>query len=61
MSLQLFYRMVLFSNVNVGQKVEVFHEGHIYCGKVKYKGTLNGVGGDWVGVELDVPGKSIVD
>lgn len=49
--------MVLFTNVCIGQRIEVKHAGKIYSGKVKYKGPLNGVSGDWVGIELDVPGK----
>ena len=47
--------MVLFVNVVVGQFVEVKHRNHIVCGTVRYKGHLNGVLGEWVGVELEYP------
>ncbi|XP_077988049.1 uncharacterized protein LOC144442548 [Glandiceps talaboti] len=47
--------MVLFANVCVGQRVEVKYKGHVYRGVVKYKGSLNLIKGDWVGVELDEP------
>ncbi|XP_070538823.1 uncharacterized protein [Ptychodera flava] len=47
--------MVLFENVFVGQRVEVKYKGHIYAGVVKYKGAINLIKGDWVGVELDEP------
>jgi len=48
--------MVLFENVNVNQRVEVLRDGRIYAGTVKYKGNINGISGEWVGVELDLPG-----
>lgn len=47
--------MVLYDNININQKVEVLRNGRIYPATVKYKGTLNGVGGDWVGVSFDLP------
>lgn len=47
--------MVLFININVGQRVEVKYGGRILTGTVKFKGCLNGVVGDWVGVGLDLP------
>ena len=47
--------MVLFSNITIGQIVEVRHENHIHCGTVRYKGHLNGVSGEWVGLELNYP------
>ena len=48
--------MVLFENINVNQRVEVLRDGRIYAGTVKYKGRINGISGEWVGVELDLPG-----
>jgi len=48
--------MVLFENVNVNQRVEVLRDDRIYAGTVKYKGNINGISGEWVGVELDLPG-----
>ena len=48
--------MVLFINVNVGQDVEVYYQGGIEKGVVKYKGGLANTQGDWVGVQLDRPG-----
>ena len=51
--------MVLFENINVNQRVEVLRDGCVYTGTVKYKGNINGIAGDWVGIELDLPGKVI--
>lgn len=48
--------MVLFSNISVGQKVQVFYNDAVHNGVVKYKGGLSNTKGDWVGVELDRPG-----
>jgi len=48
--------MVLFENINVNQRVEVLRDSQIYSGTVKYKGCINGIVGEWVGVELDEPG-----
>jgi len=48
--------MVLFENINVNQRVEVLRDGLVYCGTVKYKGCINGISGEWVGIELDLPG-----
>jgi len=48
--------MVLFENINVNQRVEVLRDGRIYAGTVKYKGNINGISGEWVGVALDLPG-----
>lgn len=47
--------MVLFANINIGQKVQVLYKGEVYSGIVKYKGGLANTKGDWVGVELDLP------
>ena len=47
--------MVLFVNAVVGQYVEVKHDNQILCGTIRYKGHLNGVSGDWIGVELEYP------
>ncbi|XP_071499016.1 uncharacterized protein [Diadema antillarum] len=47
--------MVLFININVGQRVEVIYKGEVHEGTVKYKGGLTNVTGDWVGIELDEP------
>jgi len=51
--------MVLFENIKVNQRVEVLRDGLVYTGTVKYKGCINGVSGEWVGVELDLPGKKL--
>ena len=48
--------MVLFENINVNQRVEVLLDGDIYSATVKYKGCINGVAGEWVGLELDTRG-----
>jgi len=48
--------MVLFENINVNQRVEVLRDGQIYSGTVKYKGSINGISGEWVGIELELPG-----
>ena len=48
--------MVLFNNINVNQRVEVLRQGEIYAGTVLYKGRIHGEAGDWVGLELDLPG-----
>ncbi|XP_013408913.1 CAP-Gly domain-containing linker protein 2 isoform X2 [Lingula anatina] len=47
--------MVLHSNINVNQRVEVKRNGSIYTGMVRYKGPLVTQAGDWVGVALDEP------
>nr|XP_054770682.1 uncharacterized protein LOC129278562 [Lytechinus pictus] len=47
--------MVLFININVGQRVEVIYKGEVLEGTVKYKGGLTNTTGDWVGIELDEP------
>jgi dynactin complex subunit len=49
--------MVLFHNVNVGQKVEVNIGWGNIKGTVQYKGSLAGKQGEWVGVYLDERGK----
>jgi len=51
--------MVLFENVNINQRVEVLRDGQVYSGTVKYKGNTNGISGEWVGVELDLPGRKL--
>ncbi len=48
--------MVLLDNIKIGQRVEVKWDGHILHGTVKFKGCINGVAGDWVGVALDLAG-----
>lgn len=50
---QSFPNMVLFININVGQRVEVIFKGEVHEGTVKYKGGLANTTGDWVGLELD--------
>ena len=50
--------MVLFINVNLNQRVEVKHLNRVYTGTVKYKGCINGVIGDWVGIILDKKGNN---
>lgn len=47
--------MVLFENINLNQRVEVLRAGVVYSGTVKYKGCINGVRGEWVGIDLDQP------
>lgn len=48
--------MVLFQNINVGQRVEVKINNLIFRGVVKYKGSVVNKQGDWVGVALDRAG-----
>ena len=50
--------MVLFENTGINQDVEVRTRHGIFKGVVKYKGSLNGVAGDWIGVHLSQPGKN---
>lgn len=47
--------MVLFSNINVGQEVEVYYQGAVEKGLVKFKGGLANTQGDWVGIQLERP------
>ncbi|PVD18298.1 hypothetical protein C0Q70_20847 [Pomacea canaliculata] len=47
--------MVLFINVYVGQRVEVYWGHGIFRGTVMYKGCLATKHGDWVGIALDKP------
>lgn len=49
--------MVLFHNINVGQKVEVNIGWGSIRGTVQYKGCLAGKQGEWVGVYLEEKGK----
>lgn len=53
--------MVLFSNINLNQRVELQHDNQIYTGTVKYKGGVNTLIGDWVGISLDYPGNLSTD
>ena len=53
------YTMVLFENIVLNQRVEVRMRNGIYKGTVKYKGPINGVPGDWVGVALEEPGNQL--
>jgi len=48
--------MVLFHNVNVGQRVEVNIGWCSIKGTVQYKGSLAGKQGDWVGMSLEEKG-----
>ena len=50
--------MVLFINVCMGQKVEVFWGRGVFRGTVQFKGSLATKRGDWVGVSLDKPSES---
>lgn len=52
--------MVLFENLKVGSRVQTNWNGNILKGTVRYKGELITREGDWVGVELDEPGKIII-
>lgn len=47
--------MVLYVDILVGQYVQVRLKNKIVFGTIRYKGHLNGVDGDWVGVELEYP------
>ncbi|XP_067946016.1 dynactin subunit 1-like [Watersipora subatra] len=47
--------MVLFSNVNVNQRVELSYRGEVLQAKVRYKGPVHTLDGDWVGLALDKP------
>lgn len=48
----------MFHNVRIGMKVEISRKnGNLYTGKVKWKGYVTGRTGEWIGIELDVPGK----
>ena len=51
--------MVLFHNVNIGQKVGVNLGWSEIKGTVCYKGALSGKPGDWVGVHLEEKGTII--
>lgn len=51
--------MVLFVNVNLGQRVDVCLWDNIYTGTVRFKGCLNSLKGEWVGVELDKAGERL--
>ena len=48
--------MVLFTNININQRVEILRGGRVFTGRVKYKGYVNGEPGEWVGVALDTAG-----
>lgn len=52
--------MVLFQNINVGQRVEVKINNLIFRGVVKYKGSVVNKQGDWVGVALDRAGTMVL-
>ncbi|XP_074657638.1 uncharacterized protein LOC141910758 isoform X2 [Tubulanus polymorphus] len=47
--------MVLFINVNIGQRVEVKLPSGIFKGTVRFKGSIVTKPGEWVGIELDQP------
>lgn len=47
--------MVLFTNVYIGQRVEVYWGRGIFRGTVQYKGCVTTTRGEWVGVSLDKP------
>jgi len=49
--------MVLYSNVTINQRVELLYHGNVIKGTVKYKGGVNTLQGDWVGIALDMPGE----
>ena len=51
--------MVLFENITINQRVEVLQDGAVMTGIVRYKGCLNGIRGEWVGIELDEESKSL--
>lgn len=52
--------MVLFHNINVGQRVEVNVGWGTIRGTVQYKGCLVGKQGDWVGVHLESRGNKLM-
>ncbi|XP_062614593.1 CAP-Gly domain-containing linker protein 3-like [Saccostrea cucullata] len=47
--------MVLYQNINFGQRVEVKLGNLVFRGVVKYKGSVVNRQGDWVGVALERP------
>ena len=50
-------KMVLFSNINLNQRVELlYNHAEVLRATVKYKGAVNTLDGDWVGLALDKPG-----
>lgn len=49
--------MVLYSNVNLNQRVELIYDNQLLRGTVKYKGAVNNLDGEWIGVALDLPCK----
>ena len=58
--LDLSTSMVLFHNINLGQKVGVNLGWSEVRGTVSYKGALSGKQGDWVGVTLEEKGKGVM-
>jgi len=52
--------MVLFENVNVGQRVDVNLGWLDVRGTVQYKGALAAKPGDWVGVRLEEKGEVVL-
>lgn len=50
--------MVLYSNVNLNQRVELLYNNNLLRGTVKFKGAVNNLDGEWIGVALDQPCKS---
>ena len=49
--------MVLYSNINLNQRVELIYDNQLLRGTVKYKGAVNNLDGEWIGVSLDMPCK----
>lgn len=49
--------MVLYNNIHIGATVEIIRiTGELCSGKVKWKGIISGRKGDWIGLELFLPG-----
>ena len=51
--------MVLYVNVHLNQRVEVKLNGRILTATVCFKGCLNGIQGDWVGLCMDTRGNHL--
>ena len=51
--------MVSFENVHIRADVEVLRDGYICRGKVRWKGSIAGKTGNWIGIELCEKGKTV--
>lgn len=48
--------MVNFDSLSIGLAVEFLINNTVESGFVRYKGSLNGKEGDWIGIEANKPG-----